>query len=80
MRSISQIINLVVDGEIATPEQAAALVCEEGREAAAFYNIPVVQAVSNVLEGIDLAIDRMASPLAEKFLLLFSPITKKEND
>lgn len=53
MRSISQILWLVVDGEINTPEQGTALLDEEARDYADILKIPEVQARAQLLANID---------------------------
>jgi hypothetical protein len=52
VRSMLEIVNLVVDGKITTKEQAAALVDEEVAEGVKAYKITEAQARKNLLASI----------------------------
>lgn len=71
MRSMWQIINLVVDGEIATKEQAAALVKIEAAEAAEFYKISEGEATARLLENIGYMTGYFSSEQADRIMELF---------
>lgn len=53
MRSISQILWLVLDGEINTPEQGADLLDAEARDYADILKIPELEARSQLLANIE---------------------------
>jgi hypothetical protein len=74
MRSMAQIINLVIDGEITTKEQAAALVEEEVRDRVAFYYISHVtaeQARTSLLMQIGYVTGYCSHEQADKIMELF---------
>ena len=52
MRSMNEIINLVIDGKVTTKAQAAALVEQEAAEAADFYKMSAKKARANLLHNI----------------------------
>jgi hypothetical protein len=71
MRSISQIINLVVDGVIVTKEQAAALVKQETQEAAEFYRITEEEARTALLTNIGHVTGYLPDEQADNVMDLF---------
>jgi len=71
MRSMLQIINLVVDSKITTKEQAAALVKEEAAEASAFYKITNEQATARLLESIGYVTGYFSHEQADRIMELF---------
>jgi hypothetical protein len=71
MRSMLQIINLAIDGEVTTKEQAAALVKLEAAEAAAFYKISEAEATARLLENIGYVTGYFSSEQADKIMDLF---------
>lgn len=71
MRSMNQIINLVIDGEITTKEQAAALVDEEAREYAEALHIDEAGARANVLSGIGYVTGYLSHAQADRIMELF---------
>ena len=72
MRSMLTIINLVVDGEITTSEQAAALVETEAAEAAEFYNQPIEEARTKLLQRIGYVTGYFSHQQADKIMELFT--------
>jgi hypothetical protein len=72
MRSMLQIINLVVDGEITTSEQADALVETEAAEAAEFYNQPIEEARTKLLHNIGYVTGYLSHKAADHVMELFN--------
>lgn len=62
MRSMSAILNLVIDGEINTPAEGAALLDEEAGEYAAALHIPQDDARAQLLRQIEDSTRRLCPP------------------
>lgn len=71
MRSMMQIINLVVDRQITTKEQAAELVETEAAEIAEHYKITQEEARSRVLENIGYVTGYLSHSAADHIMELF---------
>ena len=71
MRSMLQIINLVVDGKITTKKQAAALIDEEVKEYAPALKISEAEARSKLLENIGYVTGYFSHDAADKIMELF---------
>jgi hypothetical protein len=65
------IINLVMDGEVTTKEQAAAVVDHETRERANFYAIPVEEARNKLLSQIGYVTCYLSHKQADNVMELF---------
>jgi hypothetical protein len=72
MRSIANILWTVLDGEINTPEQGAALLAEESRDYADVLKIPEAQARAQLLENIESAAALCLRSEAEKRRTIFA--------
>ena len=72
MRSMCQIINLVIDGEIHTKQAAAALVEEEAQEAAEFYKMPLEEARTKLLHNIGYVTGYLSHQQADNVMELFN--------
>ena len=82
MRSMMAIINLVVDGEITTKEQAAAIVDEEAREYAHFHGTTIQEQRAILLENIGYVTGYLSYKQADNIMELFQtqhPIFGKEH-
>jgi hypothetical protein len=66
-----QIINLAIDGEITTKEQAAALVEAEATEAAAFYSMSREEARCKLLDNIGYVTGYLSHKAADHIMELF---------
>ena len=71
MRSLFEILRLVVDGVITTKEEAAALVDEEVKEAVAAQHITAEDARKNLLASIGYASGYYSYKTADRLLELF---------
>lgn len=71
MRSMNQIINLVIDREITTKEQAYALVEQEAAEAAEFYKRSVEESRAILLENIGYVTGYLSHQQADNVLEIF---------
>jgi hypothetical protein len=72
MRSISEILNLALDGEITTPEEAAELIEEEVTDRIMVCHISAAEARSTVLENIGYATGYMTPENADRINDLFN--------
>lgn len=80
MRSMREIMCAVVDGEINTKEQAAALVNEEALELAAAERISIEAARAMLLSNIGYCTGYYDNATADKILDLFETERKKESE
>lgn len=71
MRSMNQIINYVVDGEVTTQEQARALVKAEAAERAEFYHISEAEATAALLANIGYVTGYCSDEQADRIMELF---------
>jgi hypothetical protein len=78
MRSISGFLWMVIDGEINTPEQGAALLDEEAREYAGALQITEAEARAQLLANIESAAGLCLRSEAEKLRRIFA-IGKEPN-
>lgn len=71
MRSMLEIINLAIDREITTKEQAAALVTQEATERAQFYKIGEDAAKARLLDHIGYVTGYLSHKQADEIMELF---------
>src|SRR5271155_2446298 len=72
MRSISEIVNLVVDGQLTTQEQANALIEDEVADRAKICNITEEEARSVLLANIGYTTGYMTHAQADTIMELFN--------
>jgi len=76
-----ELLNLVVDGQITTQEQAANLLAEEATEMAAYQNISVEEARTKLLEDISRVSRYLSHKQADNLIELFQAKPQpKESD
>jgi hypothetical protein len=66
-----EMLNLVIDGEITTKDQAAALVTEEVRAIAEFYHLSEEEARKRLLESIGYVTGYLSHDQADHVMELF---------
>ena len=71
MRSMWQILNSVIDGEINTPEQGEALITEEAQEYARVLQITEEAARAQLLQNLNHRVSLCLQPDAAKFRDVF---------
>lgn len=71
MRSIGEILNLVVDGEVSTREQAMTVIEEEVQGRANLLTMTTNEARHNLLDAIGFATAYMSVEMADKVMFLY---------